>query len=443
MSDLHAHDAELVRACLAWIEDRLRHGAPLGAPTTSADLRSALGGSSSITADGLGSSEAWRRFAEVLAPANLGLDNERFLAFIPAAPSPAAALLDAVVSVATFSGESSLEAAGAVYAENEALGHLAALAGFPPGAGGCFVSGGSVGNLSALAVARDHRRGRSLVAAADTAHSSIANALRLLQMDPVVVATDERGRLTGDALRAAIEGRPEVGTVVASAGSTNAGVVDELDAIADVCARSGAWLHVDGAYGGAALFAPDLRPLLTGLDRADSFIVDPHKWLFSPLGSCALLYRDPAQARAVHTQSASYLDSLHDDADGWNPADHGFHLTRRASGVPFWFTLAAHGTTAIGASVQRAATLARYAADRLRAAGPPVELVLEPQLSVVLFRRAGWGEREWAAWSRDLLADGTAFVAPSRWRGEAVGRLVFLHPNTPESLVDELVASLR
>ena len=129
---------------------------------------------------------------------------------------------------------------------------------------------------------------------------------------------------------------------------------------------------------------------------ADSFIVDPHKWLFGPLDCCALVYREPARARAVHTQHAPYLEALHVD-DAWNPADLAFHLTRRTRGLPVWFSLATHGVAAYRAAIQRGLDLARAAADRVRALGPPVELVMEPTLSVVLFRRVGWTEDDWYA----------------------------------------------
>jgi aromatic-L-amino-acid/L-tryptophan decarboxylase len=440
-TELHQLDPDLARRCLGWLVDRLTNPAPLGGVALPSKLNAALG-STSLTADGLGLDEAWRRFADVLAPATAGLASERFLAFIPAAPSAAAVLMDAVVAAASFSGESWLEAAGAIHAENEVLAWLAALAGLPQGAAGCFVSGGSSGNLSALAVARDHRRGRPVVAVADTAHSSVSNALHLLGMEALVVPTGADGRLNGSALAATIDGRADVGVVVASAGSTNAGVIDDLAGIAEVCGRTGAWLHVDGAYGGAGLLVDSLRPKYSGLERADSFIVDPHKWLFSTLGSCALLYRDPSQARTVHTQHAAYLDSFHSDEEVLNPADHAFHLTRRAAGLPIWFSLAVHGVDAHAAAVNRGIELAHIAARRIESMGASVELIMEPDLSVVLFRRRGWGDDDWWAWSRQLLADGVAFVTPTVWLGETVGRLVFLHPSTDESVIDETLARL-
>ena len=444
---MHRFDAE-ARAAAAlvngFVADRLAAGASVGATASPAELDAALG--ASITESGLGVDEAFRRFAEVIVPATIGLDSPRFLAFIPAAPTVVSALFDAAVSVGTFSGESWLEAAGAVQAENEVLRFLSDLAGFPAESGGCFVSGGSAGNLSALAVAREAAGatpGEGWVAVADTAHSSVANSLTLLGLRSLVVPTADDGVLTGSALRSALSDHAgPICAVVASAGSTNAGLIDDLAGVAEVAGGANAWLHVDGAYGLAALLSPSIRRRFDGIEAADSFIVDPHKWLFGPLDCCAVVYRQPEQARRVHTQHAPYLDALHVDG-AWNPADYAFHLTRRTRGLPVWFSLAVHGVAAYRQAIETGLALARSTADRIRAAGPPVELVMEPTLSVVLFRRAGWTEADWYSWSSGLLADGVAFVTPTRWKGETLGRLVFLHPETEMAVVEEILDRLR
>jgi aromatic-L-amino-acid/L-tryptophan decarboxylase len=440
---LHGPDAaigDLGRRAAEFVAERLR-GAPLGRTATRAEMDAALAGS--ITAGGLGVDAAWTALTESVLANTIGIDSERFLAFIPSSPGAAAAWVDAIVGATCVPAESWIEAAGAVAAENQVLRLLADLAGMPATAGGCFMSGGSIGNLSALAVARDNRPERPVVAVADTAHASVSNTLHLLGMPSLHIATDPDGRFTADALRTVIAGRDDIGIVVASAGSTNGGVIDDLDGLADIAAEIGAWFHVDAAYGGATLLLAEMRERLAGIGRANSFIVDPHKWLFAPSGSCALVYRDPQLARAVHTQHGPYIDIFRDGGDEWNPADFGYQLTRRATGLPLWFTLVLHGTDAMATAVRRGIELAAYAADAIRATGPTVSLVAEPQLSVVLFRRDGWGRDEWRAWARRLLDDGIAFVAPTTWRGEAVGRLVFMHPRTPTTLVDEILATMR
>ena len=303
------------------------------------------------------------------------------------------------------------------------------------------MSGGSIGNLSALAVARQRAGDRRVVAVADTAHASVDNALHILGLQTLVVPTGPDCRLTGAALRQAIGDRSDVGIIVASGGSTNAGVVDDLAGCADVADESGAWLHVDGAYGLATILLPELRSRFAGLERADSFIVDPHKWLFATAGSCALVYREPALARQVHTQHGPYIDVLRTSDDAYNPCDLGYQLTRRASGLPIWFAMALHGVEAHRTAIRRGITLAAAMADALEA-DPVTELIMRPELGVVLFRRTGWGSDEWRAWANNLLQRRTAFVAPSTYKGEAVGRLVFMHPRTPDSIIDELMAGL-
>ena len=138
------------------------------------------------------------------------------------------------------------------------------------------------------------------------------------------------------------------------------------------------------------------RDRFAGIERADSFIVDPHKWLFAPFDSCALIYREPAYGRAAHRQHAAYLDSLYADDAAFNPSDYGVHLTRRARGLPFWFSLAVHGTDAYAEAVERTLAVTREAADEIRARDE-LELVAEPELSVLVFRRLGWGPADYDA----------------------------------------------
>jgi glutamate/tyrosine decarboxylase-like PLP-dependent enzyme len=244
------------------------------------------------------------------------------------------------------------------------------------------------------------------------------------------VRGDDRGRLTGPALLAAIDadGGDGLFAVVASAGATNAGTVDDLAGIAEVCAQRGLWFHVDGAYGGAALLAPSVRPFFDGVERADSFIVDPHKWLFAPYDACALLYRDPSVALAAHRQTASYLETSNTAPD-WNPADYAYHLSRRARGLPLWFSLATYGTDAYRAAVETVLDLTRQTA-RLIERDPTLELVMEPDLSVLLFRRRHWTADDYEAWWRRLVDAQIAFVQPTTWRGEKIARLCFINPRT-------------
>jgi aromatic-L-amino-acid/L-tryptophan decarboxylase len=397
-----------------------------------------------LTPGGREARDVLELFEEHLAPAVIPADSPRFLAFIPAAPTQASRLFDVVVSVACIEGTSWLLGAGAIAAENQALRLVADLAGLPPDAGGVFVSGGSAANLSALLVARDTatHRGPARVAVSDQAHASVAKALHLLGLEALVVPTADH-RLTEADLRAALaRGSDDVIAIVATAGTTNAGIVDDLAGAARVARELGAWLHVDAAYGGAALFVEAARPRFAGIEHADSLVVDPHKWLMAPFDAAALLYREPHLAKAVHTQDASYLDPLRAPDAAWNPSDYAYQLTRRARGLPLWFSLAVHGTDAYRDAIAHSLALAADTA-RLIAATPGLELVREPELSTVMFRRTGWSPADYERWWRRLLANEIAFVAPSTWDGETIARLTFVNPLTTPEIVEEILATMH
>lgn len=438
MHEMHRYTQEtedLARALEDYARTRIADLPPLDASASPEELSASAG--ETITAKGIGGERALRIWADVLAPATISTDHPAYLAFVPGAPTRASILFDLVLSASSTYAGSWLEGAGAVWAENQTLRWLADLAGLPATAGGCFVSGGTAGNLSALVAARHRatsrradRPARWKVAAADTAHSSIASAAAVMDVDLIEVPHDERGRLTGDRLARTLGAADVDGlfAVVASAGSTNAGVIDDLGAVADVCDERSLWLHIDGAYGGAALLAPSVRERFRGIERADSFIVDPHKWLFAPFDACALIYRDPAIARAAHRQDASYLDSLNVGSD-WNPSDYAHHLTRRARGLPLWFSLATYGTDAYREAVERVLTVTREAAREIQQRAE-LELLMEPELSVVLFRREGWEPDGYENWWRRTLAAQIGFVQPTTWMGEKVARLCFVNPRT-------------
>jgi L-2,4-diaminobutyrate decarboxylase len=219
----------------------------------------------------------------------------------------------------------------------------------------------------------------------------------VMDVDVVEVPGDASGRLRGDALRATVAQLPAhvrdgIFAVVATAGTTNLGIVDDIAGIASVTREHGWWLHVDGAYGGAGLAAPSIAHLFAGIEHADSFIVDPHKWLFAPFDSCALIYRDPVQARAAHTQHAGYLDPVNVNGE-WNPSDFAIQLTRRARGLPFWFSLAVHGTDAYTEALEQTLTVTRGGAELIRSR-EHVRLLLEPELTVLVFERVGWGDED-------------------------------------------------
>ena len=440
-------ESEVVQLALDWTAQRVvRHTDPLSTARSTSELAAAAG--RTIVPGGIGGAEALRIFDEVLEPATRSQDDPLNLAYIAAAPTRAAVAFDLVTSASNIFGGLWEAGAGAIFAENEALAWIVDLLGWPTTAGGCFVSGGTLGNHSALMTARESalaRRGARpaagwQLACTENAHSSVHSAARALDVDIVDVPIDDRGHLTGPALRAVLESSPDVFAVVASAGTTNEGLVDDLADIADVCLEFGVWMHVDGAYGGAGLAAPSVRHLFDGIERADSFIVDPHKWLFAPYDCCALLYRDPALTRATHTQHASYLD--HVDRESWNPSELALHLSRRVRGLPLWFSLATHGTDKYRDAIELSLATSREVTEAIRASDH-LELVREPELSVVLFERPGWSDDRYDAWSHETALSGVMLCVPTRWRGRTVLRLAFVNPDTEAKRVVEVLETLR
>ena len=436
---IHAFNSEvesLAKEILAYSLLRLKDDPPLDGPRTAEDLFQEVG--NTITAKGLGGHEALEVFTNVLAKACISTDHPRNLAFIPSAPTEYSNLFDLVVGASSLYGGSWQEGAGAVFAENQALRWIADLAELPQSAGGVFVQGGTIGNLSALVVARAAARKkypnttRWAIACSAEAHSSIASAAQIMDVELLNIEPGSDRKMHGDALATAIDNlhastQTRVFAVVATGGTTNLGIIDDLATIAEAAHTRDIWFHVDGAYGLAALCAPSVRAKFNGVEQADSLIVDPHKWLFAPFDACALIYRNPELAKDVHTQHASYLETLHDDT--WSPADYAIHLTRRVRGLPFWFSLAAHGTDAYTEAMEETLTVARDAAELVRR-HPNLDLIHQPELSIVAFTRKGWTASDYQKWSDKLLVDQIGFIPPSSDKGQSILRFAIVNPWT-------------
>ncbi|KQR37359.1 pyridoxal phosphate-dependent decarboxylase family protein [Microbacterium sp. Leaf159] len=448
---MHAASAEstaIVDAVLDYSRRRmLAADVPLDKPQTPAELNRLVG--TTITDAGLGSQRALSVFEHILAPACLTTSHPSYLSFIPTAPTIASIAFDLVVSASGLYGGSWLEGAGAVHAENEVLSFLASEFGLPDTAGGVFVQGGTIGNLSALVAAREAAKAKLLDAGRELprrwkivcsveAHSSNKSAAKVMDADVLLVPAGDDGVLRADAVREALsEHGDEICAVVATGGSTNFGIVDDIAGIAALKDEFDFWLHIDGAYGLTAMLAPEARDIFAGVERADSVIVDPHKWLFAPFDCCALIYRDPDAGRRAHTQHAEYLDTLTDAGD-FSPSDYSIQLTRRPRGLPLWFSLATYGVTAYREAVSATLTLTKMIAAEI-AARPELRLVRDPQLSVVVFEREGWEREDYDRWSDELLDSQRAFVVPSSHRGRPNTRFAILNPLTT---FDDLVGIL-
>lgn len=438
----------LSESILAYAMDRMRMDPPtIDHPLPQSKLEELVG--QTITEKGLGGEKALDLFIDTLAPACISEDHPRYLAFVPTAPSEVSTLFDLIVGASNICASSWLEGAGAIYAENQALRWIADIAGLPAEAGGVFVSGGTAGNLSALVAARhdwrqkspDHLRQRGLIISSRGAHASVDQAAQVMDAD---IVQSGGHQLTGADVAATItalseEDRSRLFAVACTAGTTNLGIIDDMQGIGDVCAAEDIWLHVDGAYGGAALAAPSTRALFNGIERADSFIVDPHKWLFAPFDCCALIYADPAKARTAHRQHGDYLEVFYDGI--WNPSDYAHHLSRRARGLPFWFSLAVHGTEAYAQAVETTLDCAREAATMIEA-HPHLEMVTEQRLSICVFRRVGWSPEDYKAWSDALLERGDGLVTPTKHEGETVLRFCIVNPRTSREDIQLILDTL-
>ena len=384
-------------------------------------------------------------FDDVLSRACISTDHPRYLSFIPNAPTESASLFDLVVGASSIYGGSWLEGAGAVYAENQALRWIADLAGLPargrrrvrPGRHARQPLGARHRAAHRPRTRADGRRtgcrraGRSLTGS--QTHSSVVHAARRhghrrrRRTGRRALPPDRR---RGCARSLEADGRRRGVRRRRSAGTTNLGLIDDLDGIADVCAEHGVWMHVDGAYGGAALAAPSVRHAVRGIERCDSFTVDPHKWLFAPFDACALLYRDPSLAKAAHTQNAGYLEVTHTEPSEWNPSDYAVHLSRRARGLPFWFSLATHGTDAYTEAIEHtldgraARARSRSAAAATSNSSPSRSCPSSPSA------RVGWTSEDYYAWSERLMSAHVAFVTPSTHEGATIARICVVNPRT-------------
>jgi glutamate/tyrosine decarboxylase-like PLP-dependent enzyme len=442
-NSMHQFDAELTDQVFEYMRDRLSMpDVPLDFPGDPKVLAEAISGL--IKPEGNPAADVLKLYDEVISRAVVSGDSPRFMAFIPTAPTKAALLFDMIVSCASIQGISWLEAAGSISAENQVLRWMSDVAGLPASAGGTFVSGGSAANLAALTVARDSGRqrlhgGKRLpvrIALSQQAHSSIGNSLGILDVEPLIVETSGFAMTKAD-LELALSkvnanDAPVVG-VVATAGTTNAGIIDDLAGISEVARAHEMWFHVDAAYGGAGLLAPSVRNQFNAMD--------PHKWWFSPFDVAAILYKNPKLAASVHTQDASYLDVLHEDDSHINPTDLAYHLTRRARGLPLWFSVVVNGTKAYSDAVEASISLTNEVSEFIRVHNE-LELVIEPSLSVILWRRKGWKAKDYRDLQDRLIQSQTAFVTPTSWQGETVGRFAFVHPGTTIEMVKEVFANI-
>ncbi len=382
------------------------------------------------------------------------LDHPRFFAYIPSSSNFVGAMADALASGYNIFNALYPLGTGAAVVERLAISWLVKLCGMPEEAGGLFVSGGSMANLSGLAVARQIQLAgdmRNAVAyCSDQAHFVISRGLRILGFAPEQlreIPTDEDFRLPVAELERAIAEDRAAGKrpfcVAATAGTTNSGAVDPLGDLADLCEREGLWLHVDGAYGASACLTEYRKQALAGIERAHSLTWDAHKWMFQPVECSALLVRDRHWLSATFKETAHFLTdaeahSKEEVGEELNFMYQGIQLTRYFRALKFWMSLKVFGLGAMRRAIERGFELAELAESLLRDAGS-WEIVTPAQMAIVTFRYTpADGDEALANLVTDELQDamaanGFAFASTTKLSGKTVMRLVTNNPRTTPS----------
>ena len=420
--------------------------------------------------------EEGRPFEEVLAfvrenvlPYPMGNSHPRFYGFINASADPIGILADFLASGMNpncWGGDHA-----ATHVETSVIRWLAEMLGFPATAEGILVSGGSMANYTALAVARRAKtpgnvredglagpdRPRLTVYASDQVHHCVDKAVDLLGIGTRQlrkIPTDASFRIRVDVLEQTLAEDRRSGflpaILVGTAGTVNTGAIDPLDTLADIAAREDLWYHVDGAYGALASIVPSLAPLFAGMGRADSIAADPHKWLYVPYEAGATLVREPGRFSATFRKFPEYLAQ---DPESPFPgpawfAERGVELSRGFKALKVWMGLKVHGRRAYAAQIENDIRLAKTLAAEVDRR-PDFERLAESVLSIANFRfhprEAGLAEEQLDALNRRivnrLVGDGSFFLAPTVLKGRTALRVSITNFRTREedlfALLDE------
>lgn len=383
----------------------------------------------------------------------------RFYGFIPGPALTESWLAEAVAAAENHHAATWKTAPTAIAAENSILRSLAQYAGYPERSGGGFVSGGSVANLTALVAARDslvptNALARAVAYVSHETHSSVAKALRIIGVPDErirMVETDDSFRISPVALGRAIAADRRSGllpfAVVATAGTTNTGAIDPIDAVADVCADERLWLHVDGAYGASILMSSELRGQLKGIERSDSLSWDAHKLLLQTYGLGIVLVKDRRHLSRSFSATPEYLEDVRGGQDRVNPGDLGIELTRSPRGLRLWFTLHVLGRRGMAERMEWSFLLAEHVERRLRA-WPQWEITSAASLGIVTFRFAppGLTPEEMDAVNSAIastnLEAGHSAVYTTTVRGKKVLRMATTNPETTVTDVDSTLDQL-
>jgi glutamate/tyrosine decarboxylase-like PLP-dependent enzyme len=434
-----------------WVVDRVVEHFEQGADgpaidaSASGELRDALGGP--VPEDPGDPIEAMQTLVDVALSNMQHGDHPRYFARVPGPSSYAGVLGDWLgtgfnVIAASWTGSS-----GPSTVELISLDWLRQLLGLPDGTEGILMSGGSLSNMTALAAARAHL-GSGVAYLSDQTHASIPRALTALGFgaeEVRVLRSDERLRLTEAAVSEAVRADRRRGHnprfIIATAGTTNTGAVDELKGLAELAAAEGMWFHVDGAYGAPAALCAAGRAVLHGLELADSLVLDPHKWLFAPYDVGCLFVRRPGVLDRTFSMRPEYLADVRPDTAEVNFGDRSLELTRRSRALKLWLMLKVYGAARLRDAIARCIGLAEHA-QRLLESDPGWEVVTPAQLGIVTFARPEWSAEEHAAAAAAMAAGGYAAVTSTMLGDRPALRLCTINPLTTESEIEETVKRL-
>lgn len=454
-ADVLAMEPDEMRRLGYWVVDRVvehvQHGdrAPAVSVGDPADLAAALGGP--VPRSPTDPLAAMQTLVDVALAHQQHGDHRRYFARVPGPSSYPGVLGEWLGTGHQTIAASWTGGSGPATVEVVVCRWLADLLGLPPTTEGVLLSGGSLANITLLLAVRAVR-GPGVVYLSDQTHSSIGRGLRSAGFPPDdtrVLATDSRFRLPVAAVRAAIADdrrrghRPAI--VIATAGTTNTGAVDPLPDLADLCAVEGLWLHVDGAYGGPAALCEPGRRALRGIERADSVVLDPHKWLFQPYDVGCLLVRAAGLLEAAYGMDPEYLIDVKAGPDEIDLRNRSLELSRRSRALKIWLTFRTYGADRLGRAIERGIALAERAESLLRE-DPRWEVVTPAQLGVVTWSAVGATEEAHRRAAAALTAGGYASLTTTSLRGRSVLRMCTLNPRTTEGdirgTLDRLAAHL-
>jgi aromatic-L-amino-acid decarboxylase len=377
----------------------------------------------------------------------MNVGHPRHFAFVPVPSNFVSVMADTLAGgMNVFSG-SWLAGSGSVALELAVIDWLRQWCGLPETAGGLFVSGGSMANLTAIVAARhaklNDRIEGAVVYYSDQTHSSVDRAWRVAGFLPEQIRkipSDAQFQLPLDELTRRIAEDRAAGlrpfAIVANAGTTNTGAIDALPEIAVISKENNLWMHVDGAYGAAAALCDRGRTLLRGLELADSLSLDPHKWLFQSMECGCVLLRDSEILKATYRITPEYLADVHRNVSEVNPHDYGMQLTRSFRALKLWMSIQYFGLDAFRVAMERGFELAEFAESKLRAM-PGWEIVTPAQMGIVTFHHP---EADYEKIHNAMLTDGFALATSTVLKGRKVLRFCTINPRTTE---DDVVRTIE